>query len=371
MEEPDKILAKIMNFEKTYSPQFTDLIKQSLIENVTLEDDEHNDTYPSLPEPNTSSKSQIPFTLNNTNLSPLISTIQSSSQSNPIPNIKQIHKHRPTPIMQKPGSSNSNGIKHVDSNSFILPDDLQYESNSGSNSSHSSHSQSESEEEVHPLCTEYDEVSHSIHVLKIKLRKLDRQMTVAERRHESQSQYIKDYSDYKIKIGQLQSKRRELETHDVVRAHIKMDEVDIIEIDVRSISLHSECTQRQHKQTNKKVSEKMEVADLTDGLMEINEDEEDEDEIKNNANSSPTMEQPTSEYEPDDSYLNGSVSTTADYGFGFENYSEIVVKEDDEESDDNGLSGSIKFHSDAESDEMGGSVQYHSSLVDIISPYLL
>ena len=82
----------------------------------------------------------------------------------------------------------------------------------------------DNENEGDPLIEEYKSVSFEIHRAKLRLRKLDRKMTLASRSGESQSDLVKEHSDFKIKIAALISQRRSLESHDVVRQHIKSEE---------------------------------------------------------------------------------------------------------------------------------------------------
>ena len=84
----------------------------------------------------------------------------------------------------------------------------------------------ESSEDEDPLIEEYKSVSFEIHRAKLRLRKLDRKMTLASRSGESQSDFVKEHSDFKIKIAALISQRRTLESHDVVREYIKREEDD-------------------------------------------------------------------------------------------------------------------------------------------------
>merc|ERR1712154_116450 len=102
-------------------------------------------------------------------------------------------------------------------------------------SDHHSDDLLESSEEEDPLIEEYKSVSFEIHRAKLRLRKLDRKMTLASRSGESQSDLVKEHSDFKIKIAALISQRRSLESHDVVRQHIKSEEDEEDENEIPAI----------------------------------------------------------------------------------------------------------------------------------------
>ena len=316
MEEPEEILRKIMEFEEQYRPQFTNLIKQSIVDNVSLEDGDLNieddDTYPQLPEYRPITKTSVSDTnilsMNNNNnnkdrhhsqsplntfVNPLENTLENNddndtpslqqqflSFSQPAPNTmpsynlkkKPNHRHKQTPIMARAGSS-QNSIKLIDQDSFLIIDDLQYNSDEDRSDSNdndedrdrfivrpkiqddndnedgddqdgsgggggsvkrysSEEDEFEESQPKDPLIEEYDMISHEIHKSKLKLRKLDRQMTVAQRNGTSASDLVKQHADIKVKISQLISKRRALESHDIVRDYIKEDDTPTVEIGV-------------------------------------------------------------------------------------------------------------------------------------------
>eukprot|EP00484_Ammonia_sp_Unknown_P026703 CAMPEP_0197037548 /NCGR_PEP_ID=MMETSP1384-20130603/14729_1 /TAXON_ID=29189 /ORGANISM="Ammonia sp." /LENGTH=811 /DNA_ID=CAMNT_0042467863 /DNA_START=124 /DNA_END=2559 /DNA_ORIENTATION=+ len=464
MEEPEKILERIMNFEQEYTPKFTNLIKQSLVDNVTLdiEYDVDADHFPQLPDTQTSD-TQSSNTSNNDNIAVPMSSFQPShqqpslkeSQSQPVPNAmpsyqanarnrKTAHRHKETPIIQLGASQNS--IKLIDQNSFIIADDLRYESDDdeeadrddsakqdesaaankeeedqyttkpptiddrlqpattppleytqncqdpfadavngavpaeqnqdedddedgggGSVKRYSSEEDSASEEEEpsDPLVEEYESVSHEIHRCKLRLRKLDRQMTMAQRQGTSQSNLVKQHSEVKIKIAELLSKRRQLESHEVVRRFIRENEDDTVEI-------------TGSKGLNEVINNEKQSFMDDGGLVEINENEEEEDEEIKNHNISPfatsaVTTDSESDMNVDDNQLQGFLqglqgysnddrsrttsSTMNDFDYSYD--AEVVVKPDGDEEE----TGSVKLNSDEEEDDEdgGGSVQLHSS----------
>eukprot|EP01084_Bolivina_argentea_P084583 152909_1 len=333
MDEPENILQKIMEFEHTYTPQFNNLIKQSLIANVDIDDDPENDIYPQLPDappPPVQRKSASDSAIATINDHTHSIEALLSNQPSPTKRIrKPIHRHKETPIMSRVGI-NPSPIKMIDTNSFLITDDIEYHSQEEDEDDMDANRYSSSEEDEfeedkpqHPLIEEYDSISHQIHISKMKLRKLDRQMTMAARMSESQSDFVKKHSDIKIKIAQLISKRRELETHDIIREHLKDDEVDTVEIDVGATDV-------------------MDIMDT--GLMEINEDEEEEDdeeekEIVNNSTMSPNTSDGI--MTDDVLYMNEDRSRTTSSNMNDFDYSydaEIVLKEDHDE--DHNESGS-------------------------------
>eukprot|EP01084_Bolivina_argentea_P282563 483695_1 len=187
MDDPEKILSKIMNFERTYTPQFTDLIKQSLIDEIDIDGDidshdthKHKDTYQSKFSSTYSISDrhsfQSPLSSYNKPYSKPSIESQAISLSQPPPNTMpsydnkhKKHKHKTTPFMSR---DKPNSVKIIDTNSFIITDDLQYNSDSNSEEE-----EEDDDNNNNPLIEEYDGVSHEIHKLKLKLRKLDRQMT--------------------------------------------------------------------------------------------------------------------------------------------------------------------------------------------------
>eukprot|EP01084_Bolivina_argentea_P049074 90302_1 len=204
MEEPENILEKIMKFEEIYTPQFNNLIKQSLIEHVTLNDEDDHLYANTSPTPNAN---VIPTITNNKSKNeeyepdlPKPHLLSSLSHPVPMPShkTKPTHQHKSTPIFKR--DNNPKKVELIDPNNFIanLPSDLIYDSDEEEDSNTPSHKSSGSgsvqyhlsdyddgdlnddddEEEQDPLIIEYDDVSHQIHVSKLKLRKLDRKMTM-------------------------------------------------------------------------------------------------------------------------------------------------------------------------------------------------